>query len=255
MKKLLTLLLTTTALSVQSQSVELMSSLTFANLKNEQKTGYGTAEEPIPSGAFKYISNRPLLETQMRKLENSFRWPNGERISFAERFSTAGKSKASIVDCYTLVRPGTTDTIRLFVDPYTEAEAYYVPKGLIALDKATLAKEVAPYLKMAEELDAVPDAFILKESSAQLLQFISTNLNPAFFLDLDLLKPVLTDETADNELRGYLMRSYIFGKFIAAMKELPNSRQYAYDKMKLAFQKFQPLHPDVKTGAIADHLK
>lgn len=257
MKKTFTLLFLAAALTAKPQlpSTELMNLVTFPGLSNENKPDYGTKNYPIPSGAFKYITDRAKMNAQMLKLKNSYRWPTGELPDFSSRFSTRNAAGTGIIDCYTLVRPGSTDTLRLFVDPYKEESSYFVPKGLMPLTKAALAREIAPYVKLTEEIDAAPDAFALKETAAQLLQYIAQHIGVAAFTDPDLLRPALADEGADKDLRSFLMRAYIFGKFYAYAKDIPEPKAYAANKMKQSFERFTKLHPDVKTGNLTTLLK
>lgn len=254
MKKLLTLLLVAIALQAQSQSDELLNSLKFNNLKDEQKEGYGSKADPIPSGTFKSIANQANIQMQMNKFKNSYRWPDGSIIDFSKRFSTPGAGGRGILDCYTLVQAGKTDTIMLFVDPYRDAEVYYTPKGLIALNKAVLAKELAPYVKIAEELDAAPDPYVVK-TSGKLGLYISKQLGNELFIDEDILTPVFQDTAAGMILQGFLFRTYKYNKLVAYAKELPDPKKYAYDKLKITFKKFQLAHPDVSTGSLGTTLK
>lgn len=257
MKKTLLLLFIAISLTAKAQlpATELLNQITFSGLTSEVKADYGTADYPIPSGAFKNIADRPKMQLQMFKLSNSYRWPNGEKVDFSKRYSTANKSGTGMVDVYTLTQQGSKDTIRLYVDPYQEATTYFVPKGLVPLTREVLAKETAPYLKIVEELDQAPDASVLKEQAAQLLQYLSKNIGTAPFIDQEQLKALLNDQEAATDLRSYLMRYYIFGKFYAYAKDLPKPKEYALGKMKTAFEKFIALHPDVKTGNLKELLK
>lgn len=257
MKRTLLPLLITVCLTAKAQlpATDLLNQITFSGLTNEVKSDYGTLENPIPSGAFKNIADKSKMQLQMFRLTNSYRWPNGEKPNFSSRYSTANKNGTGVVDVYVLTRADSKDTLKLFVDPYQESDTYFVPKGLVPLTKELLAKEIAPYVKLVEELDQAPDASILKDQAGQLLQYLSQQVGTAPFIDQDQLKPLLTDQEADTNLKGYLMRSYIFGKFYAYAKDLPKPKEYAFNKMKTSFGKFVSLHPDVKIGRLKEFLK
>jgi hypothetical protein len=255
MKRIFTLLLVAAAATTQAQtpSDEFVKYLTFPNLKNEVKADYGTADNPLQSGAFQNIADRGAMQTQMRKLTNSYRWPDGSTLDFSKRGSMQGKN--GIVDMYTLAKPGTKDTVRLFVDPYHTSDNYFVPKGLVALNAPILAKELSPLVKIAEEIYAAPDASELKESSAQLLAAINKQFGTALFIDTAVVAPIVKDKEADKQFGGYLIRSYLFTKFLALSKNIKNPTQYATKKMKENFTKYTALHPDVKSGGLKDSLK
>lgn len=255
MKRIFTFLLVAIATTNQAQtpSDEFVKYLTFPNLKNEVKADYGTAQNPLQSGAFQNIADRGAMQVQMRKLINSYRWPDGSTLDFSKRGSMQGKT--GIVDVYTLAKPGNKDTVRLYVDPYHTSESYFVPKGLVALNGTLLAKELSPLVKIAEELYATPDASELKESSAQLMAAINKQFSTEMFLDADMVNPILKDQELDKQLGSYLLKTYIMTKFLAHAKNNKDPKQYATKKMKENFTRFTALHPDVKVGSLKDTLK
>lgn len=255
MKKFFTLLLVAAGIAAQAQktSVELVNYLSFTNLKNEVKPDYGTLENPLPSGAFINIDDRAGMQNQMRKLKNSYRWPDGSVLDFSKRGSMQGKS--GIVDLYTIVNANNKDTLRLYVDPYHKADTYFVPKGLVALNNSLLAKELAPLVKMAEEFYAAPDASVLKESTLQLVGAIQKQIGTDIFVDADALAPIINDKELDKDLGGYLVKTYLISKFLAHAKNIKDPKEYAVKKMKENFTKFSSLHPDVKSGTLKDTLK
>ena len=255
MKKIFTLLLVLLAVSVKAQkpSIELLNSLTLMGLKAEVKADYGTLDNPLPSGAFMHIEDRAAMQTQMRKLKNSYRWPDGSALDFSKRSSMQGKG--GIVDMYTIAHTNGKDTVRLFVDPYHNADTYFVPKGLVALNGALLAKELAPLVKMAEELYKAPDASILKESAAQLMGALTNQIGTDILIDEEAVRPILSDKEADKQLGSYLLRTYIFTKFLAYSKNIKDPKQYATKKVRENFTKFNKLHPEVNSGTLKDTLK
>lgn len=257
MTKVLTLIMILLTISAKSQSPspELLKVMLFNGLENKVKPGYGTKSDPIPSGAFKYIAEKNKMQVQMLKLTNSYRWPDGQSLDFSKRFSTRNEAGTGVLDCYTLVKPGTTDTLRLFVDPYREETAYYVPEGLTALTLPMLKKELAPYVKQIDELDTAPDPFALKETKMQLISYIYKHIGPATFIDPDMLSAVMTDKDADNDLKSHLAYMYMISKFYAYAKDIKAPKQFAFDKMKLGFQKFALTYPEVKTGELQTILK
>jgi hypothetical protein len=193
------------------------------------------------------------MQTQMRKLKNSYRWPDGSSLDFSKRGSMQGKS--GIMDLYTIVKADGKDTVRLYVDPYHSSDSYFVPKGLVALTSSQLAKELAPLIVIAEELYAAPDASMLRESSAQLLGALSKQMGTDIFLDLDVVAPIVNDKEADKQFGSYLIRSYLFSKFLAYAKNIKDPKQFASKKMKDNFIKYTALHPEVQCGSLKDTLK
>lgn len=257
MNKILTLLLVfaTAVAMAQSPSPELIKIISFEGMQNKVKKGYGSLADPIPSGAFKNVNDDNNRRSKMLKLMNSYRWPDGTLLDFSKRFSTKAQDGKGIVDCYTLINPGTADTIKLFVDPYRDTTVYFVPEGLVAVTPTQLAKEIAPYVKQIEEMEAAPDASILKESSSQTLVYLGQKIGFSGFVDNDILAGVVAEKEADKELTGFLVRAYIFNKFYAYAKNLPDSKAYAFEKMKANFREFTAAHPEVNTGNLKITLK
>lgn len=227
----------------QAQSTELLKFMSFENLQHVVRADYGTKANPIQTGAFININDR----SKMIKLKNSYRWPDGQTIDFSRRHSEPNADGKGIIDCYLLVKPGTTDTIRLYVDPYKISDFYYVPKGLVAIDLVLLKKEIEPYLKLVEELEAGKDAINLKDQSTKLITYISTSLGALPFVDGEI-RALIDDNEIDPLLKSFLFRSYMFNKFYAYGKGFENEKSYAMGKMKLNFQKHIALHPDAKIG-------
>lgn len=249
------LLLCTLGVKSQSASPELLNFISFSGLENKTKSGYGSIDDPIPSGAFMNPSDMANLRTQMLKLRNSWRWPDGQPIDFSKRFSTKAKSGDGILDCYSLVKPGSTDTIRLYVDPYHQASAYYVPKGLAAVTLPVLEKEIAPYVKEIEAIEASSDASQLKASSRQVFGYLNQNIGLKGLVDGDALQAVLSDKEAEKELKDLLLEAYVLNKFYAYAKNLPEAKQYAYSKMKANFEEYLVAHPEAKTGTLKTSIK
>lgn len=239
--------------NAQLPSDELVAYLTFENLKSENKADYGSQNNPIQSGAFKYISDRNKMMLKSLKFKNSYRWPNGEQIDFSNRRSINNGIK--IVDCYTIVRKGTTDTLKIFVDPYQESTEYFVPKGLTKLTKELLATEITPYLKLIEELEQSKDPYAEKENAGKILQYISQNIGIGLFNDADMLAKPMTDETADKDVKGFLMRAYIFNKFYALGHSKDNPKEYAFNKVKSNFKKLKTENPSLNVGNLDEILK
>ncbi|SER93207.1 hypothetical protein [Pedobacter rhizosphaerae] len=241
------------AAKAQLPADTLITYITFENLKGYNK-GYGTSiERPIGTGAFTNIADRASLQIRMAKLENSFRWPDGSSIDFSNRGSTSGKT--GIVDCYALKNPRTKETVTLYVDPYHTDSTFYIPEGLILVTKEILAKEMAPHLAKIDELDAAADPFAdQKENIKQELNYIAMKIGIGAFVDRDNLRKLMTDTQANNDLKNYLFNIYILHKFYAMGKNLPKSKEYALNKMKAEFLKFQKNHPDMEAGNIKINL-
>jgi hypothetical protein len=231
----------------------LVNYITFENLKGYNK-GYGTSiERPIGTGAFANLADRASLQMRMAKLENSFRWPDGSSIDFSNRGSMGGKT--GIVDRYTLKNPATKKTVTLYVDPYHTDSAFYIPEGLISVTKEILAKEIAPHLDKIDALIADNDPFIdQKEIMKQELNYIAMKIGIGAFVDRDNLRKLMTDTQANNDLKNYLFNIYILQKFYAMGKNLPKPKEYALNKMKDEFLKFQKNHPDMEAGNIKINL-
>ncbi|MCZ4243376.1 hypothetical protein [Pedobacter punctiformis] len=231
----------------------LITYITFENLKGHND-GYGASiDRPIGTGAFKNLVDRSYLSSRMAKLENSYRWPDGTRIDFTKRNSE--HSSTGIVDRYTLIHPNLKDTIWLFVDPYKLDSIFYVPKGLIAINKDVLAKEIAPQLKAIEDINAAKDAYSNEQQNIRnIANYIAARFGVVNFIDQDNLRKVMKDTQAGAEIKNYLFMLYVLNKFYALGKNITQPKMYALNKMKQAFINFQKEHPNVETGNIKINL-
>ncbi|ARS41743.1 hypothetical protein CA265_19635 [Sphingobacteriaceae bacterium GW460-11-11-14-LB5] len=237
----------------QLPSDTLMTYITFENLKGPDDAYGASIDRPIGSGAFKNISDRDNLKVRMAKLENSYRWPNGSKIDFTKRSSQ--HSSTGIVDRYTLINPDSKDTVFLFVDPYKTDSTFYIPKGLVVVSKAALAKEIAVQLKAIDDINAAKDAFSKEQENInKIANYIASNVGLVNFIDRENLRKVMTDTQADPELKNYLFKLYVLNKFYALGKNIPNTKAYALNKMKESFINFQKEHPDVAAGNIKINL-
>ncbi|MGM9476293.1 hypothetical protein ACS5PU_07675 [Pedobacter sp. GSP4] len=237
----------------QLPSDTLVTYVTFENLKGEI-AGYGTSiNRPIGTGAFKNIADRSYLSLRMAKLENSYRWPDGSRIDFTKRRSE--HTSTGIVDRYILVNPSTKDTLSLFVDPYHIDSTFFVPKGLIVLNKAVLAKEIAPQLSAIEKINTAKNVFSSQQDSInKIANYIASRIGVINFVDRENLAKVMTDTQASAELKEFLFKIYVINRFYALGKNISNSKVYALNKMRESFNSFQREHPDIETGNIKINL-
>lgn len=255
MKKIfMTLVLALLVSLSQAQYRKILSVLQFDNLENTVKQDYGSQTNPVESGAFMSIADDKGKRAGMRKLFNSYRWPNGGKIDFSKRFSTKGGSKG-IVDCYTLVNAETKDTLLLYVDPYKISETYYVPKGLVALTPSIMKPEIEPVLEQIQEINQAEDGMVLKLHAGNILRYLSQNFDQNLLIDQEKIKFLLEDEKADKALTGFLMRSYIFNKFYALAKDIDNEKDYAFEKMKANYKNYLKAHPETETGKLDEQLK
>ena len=218
----------------QLPSDSLIKYMSFENLKG-YRTGYGESiDNPLSSGAFNNISDRNAMQKRMAKLRNTYRWADGSVIDFSKRGSIMGKS--GMVDRYSLENPKTNERLTLVVDPYKTDSTYYIPKGLIALTKDVLAKEIAPYLNMIDEINKSADAFAKeKDKMSSVSNFIAINIGITPFIDRENIIKVMTDTQASNDLKSYLFGTYIINKFYALGKNLPDPKAFALTKMKDSF--------------------
>lgn len=255
MKTCYTLILCLIACLTKAQlpSDTLMTYITFENLKGPDDAYGASMDRPIGSGAFKNITDRENLKVRMAKLENSYRWPDGAKIDFTKRNSQ--HSSTGIVDRYTLINPNSKDTLFLFVDPYKTDSTFYIPKGLVAVSKEVLAKEIAIQLKSIEDINAAKDAFSNEQENINnIANYIASNIGLINFIDRENLRKVMTDTQANPELKNYLFKLYVLNKFYALGKNIANTKAYALNKMKESFVNFQKEHPDVATGNIKINL-
>ncbi|QPH37715.1 hypothetical protein [Pedobacter endophyticus] len=237
----------------QLPSDTLVHLISFENLQG-YKDGYGeSTNQPLSSGAFINIADRNARQNRMAKLRNSFRWPDGTVIDFSKRGSKMGKT--GMVDLYTLENPATKEVITLVVDPYKSDSVYYVPKGLIAVNKEIVAKEIAPFLKKIEVINSSGDAYTeQKDNIAAVTGYLAANVGVAGFLDRENLTKLMTDTQADAKLKNYLFGVYIINKFYALGKGIAQPKAYALKKMKESFVAFEKAHPDVEAGNIKINL-
>ncbi|WP_256002945.1 hypothetical protein [Pedobacter deserti] len=258
MKTKLTLIFLALCLTASAQlpSKALLDMVTLTGLKNEIKPGYGTTlQDPICTGAFLDISNTTAVREKMFRLMNSYRWADGSKLNFSKRVSYTRPDGSGITDCYMIPKPGTSDTLRLYVDPYKNTDIHFIPEGLAMLSLATIGKEISPYVEEIKAIEAASDAFILKEASGKILQYISNTFALAGFLDRDALQIIADDKQANAELKGFLVRAYILNKFYAYAHNLPEPQKYAFEKMKENFAEITKAHPDLTTGNLSAALR
>lgn len=237
----------------QLPAQELVNDITFENLKGSADDYGASIDKPIGTGAFKNIVDRNAMQIRMAKLRNSYRWPDGTVIDFSKRGSTSGKK--GIVDVYTLTDPTTKNVVNLYVDPYNTDSTYYIPRGLVAINPSILAKEIAPYLKLVDEIKSSKDSYTdQKDNLSKLINYLALNIGIANFIDRENLAKVMTDTQAKNEVKDYLFSSYVIHKFYALGKNLPTPKIYALDMMKADFAGFQKSHPEIETGNIKINL-
>ncbi|PWS27749.1 hypothetical protein DHW03_09225 [Pedobacter yonginense] len=254
MKTICTFLIcfTVTVCKAQLPAPELVTYITFENLKG-QSDDYGTSIKPIGTGAFTNIADRNAMQSRMTKLKGSFRWPDGSTIDFSKRGSKSGKQ--GIVDVYTLTNPTSHATINLYVDPYKTDSTYYVPKGLIAVNERILEKEIAPYLKLVEEIKDSKDGYVdQKDNLSNLVAYLASNVGLTNFIDRENLAKVMTDTQAKDDVKNYLLCLYVVYKFYALGKNYPNPKIYALEQLKVSLANFQKTHSDIETGNIKINL-
>jgi hypothetical protein len=255
MRKILITLITVCNVQIASaQYSKIMKVLQFENMVNQEMPDYGSLEKPIESGAFVNLLDGEGRANGMRKLYNSYRWPNGKRIDFSKRFSTKGGSKG-IVDCYILVNPITKDTLQLYVDPYKTSDKYYIPKGLIALNPELLKEEIETILEQIQEVNEAQDGEALKIHAGEILRYLASYSYQNLLIDQDQLKPLMQNMKADKTLVGFLMRSYMFNKFYALAKDLENEKAYAFEQMKANYANFIKVHPNYAEGDLDKYLR
>lgn len=189
----------------------------------------------------------------MKKLYNTFRWPNGKRIDFSKRASEHLTS--GIVDKYTLVNPTTKDTVFLVVDPYKLDKEFFAPKGLIAVDKKFITKEIEPVLVKIEELNAAENGDALKLHLKEVASYIFSTYDIDYFSNYPKLKDIVSDKQLDVGLKEYLFLTAVFNSFYAHAKNRTDIEQFVYDGLKKHFNNYLKHNAGVNKGDIEKLFK
>jgi hypothetical protein len=222
------------------------------NSSDKAPAQYGlSAENPITVGAFKFfLSNREKMLITMNRFYKTFTWPDGSLVNFSSRYSINVKNIP--IDVYSIVEPGKKDTIKLYANMYDDSPIF-VPSGLRQFTKAQFAAELKSVLEGISQVFSAKDWYgegPSKESTAKSLLYIQKNIGLEYFLDKDYIDPVMKDQVADQNLRGFLFRSYIFHKFYNLAVNGTSPIVNAYNSMLDDLNSTLKLHPELKTGSL-----
>lgn len=216
------------------------------------KPGYGmSAENPIKLGVYEDMTNQAKMSSIMGRFTNTFTWPDGSRVQFLSRKTVMINSVN--YDKFFAVKPGTTDTIALFVDMYNPGELG-VPECFKAFTKEKLAAEFTPTVTELRKFFTLGDKYAdttAKRVSIQLLSSLQTSVGIDYLLDKDYLDAILNNFGLDMDLKAYLMRSYMFHKFDAVLSGQPDAKVKAFNAMVDDFTDVTKRHPDLSTGGVA----
>jgi hypothetical protein len=245
-KILLYVVLITSGLYSSAQKIsEKIVPLFTMKIKGVATDSFGLiSAKPIPHGAFLYVGQTDKLTLKMSKLYNTFTWPSGEKLDFSKR-GTARSSSGGVLDVYSIPRPGTSEVINLYVDPYHEGEVY-IPQGLVIIKAASLNSEVLQMVSLIEEFNNTTDAFkdsVSKEKQARILIFLQTRVGLDHFFDAEIVNKL---KGVNIELRGFLFRTYMFNNFLALSKGKDDNKEEGFKTMKHAYKNLVKVHPSLK---------
>jgi hypothetical protein len=222
------------------------------NSSDKAPAQYGlSAEMPVTVGAFKFfLSDRERMLITMNRFYKTFTWPDGSPINFSSRYSINVKNIP--IDVYSIVARGSKDTIKLYASMYDDSPVF-IPSGLRQYTKEQFTAELKPILENIKQLFNSKDWFgdgPSKEETAKLLAYVQKNIGLAYFLDREFMAPVMNDTVADQNLRGFLWRSYIFHKLYNEGVNAPLPLVNAYNSVLDDMNSTLKLHPELKTGSL-----
>ena len=111
--------------------------------------------------------------------------------------------------------------------------ALLISTAIIALH-VQYARQHKLVMRKLVELTLAASVWLLPQMSHPNFHF--QNIGIGLFSDADMLTKPMTDETADKDVKGFLMRAYIFNKFYALGNSKDNPKEYAFGKLKANFK-------------------
>jgi hypothetical protein len=257
MKYLTLILLTIVSLAAKAQlpSNELYEQFVLKVAPGNSPKGYGlTPEKPVTVGIYADMTDQQKVTAQTSRFYKTFVWADGSPVDLTSHSSTMINNQN--IDQYTLVKPGTTDTIMMYVDMYNNTPIS-VPKGLSVYSKQQLAKEIAPWVSKVNQLDSLADSYTEegRQISFSILGYLQRTTGLGYFMDKDVIDPLMAENQSDMDLRAFLLRSYISHKFLYAATDQPLAKIKAYNAMVKDYLNVIKNHPDVQTGALPALMK
>lgn len=249
LKLLIPFLLLGAIAKAQLPSTELYEHFILTINADKAPAGYGlSADKPITVGAYEDLTSETKQNQLFMRFYNSYQWPDGSMVKYIDR-KTKMVNNAN-VELFRTVKPGTQDTITLYVDLYKSGPVY-VPEGFKAFTKELLAEQFAPTLQQIKTYDATADKFgdaTAKLTSIQLLAYLQTNVGLDYLMDKDQIGNLMENYGMDTDLKAYLMRSYIFHKFEFEVTGQDNAKVKAFNAMVDDYLDATKKHADLITG-------
>jgi len=259
MKTLITLfaaLMLTTIVKAQLPSTSLYERFVLNINPEKPDSAYGRIpERPIMVGGNKYLANPEEGRKLMTRFARTYTWPDGSPLEFSK--PTTVFLSGTNVDKYVLRKAGSTDSLTIYVDMFNEG-LVGVPDGLSLYSKAQLAKDLKPVVDTINTLFAAKDGFKdaeIQRKSFMLISFLQTSVGLDYLMDKDQLGALLADNTADGDLKAYLIRSYVFHRFVFDVEGQANPATKAYNAVVAEYANVVKLHPDVKKGQLDTVLR
>ncbi len=113
------------------------------------------------------------------------------------------------------------------------------------------------FLFQIKKYDAIADKYgddNAKQVSFQLLGFLQSNVGVDFLLDQDMVAPVMNDLGLDLDLKAFLIRSYMFHKFLYELTGQSDSKIKAFNFMVDDYQTAIKGHDILMKGKLSTTL-
>jgi hypothetical protein len=215
--------------------------------------GYGlSAEHPILVGAYEAdLSNQQKVNHELNRFLKTYLWADGSQIVFIDRKREMINSVN--IDKFRVTKAGSKDTLTLYTDMYNSGPVA-VPAGFKFYSKQQFATELTPICDQIKKYDAIPDKYgddNAKQVSFQLLGFMQSSVGIDYLMDKDVLAPLLNDVGLDLDLKAFLMRSYMFHKFVYEVTGVPDAKKNAFNFMVDDYQTAIKAHDVFSKGNLA----
>ena len=218
--------------------------------------GYGfSADAPILVGAYEAdLANQQKVMHEVNRFLKTYLWADGTQIIFIDRKRVMINNNN--VDKFRITKEGSKDTLTLYTDMYKSGPVA-VPAGFIFYSKEKFAADLAPICEQIKKFDAVPDKYGdegAKAAGFQLLGFMQTNVGIDYLMDQDMLAPLLNDVGLDLDLKAFLIRSYVFHKFLYEVTGEPDVKVKAFNFMVDDYQIAIKAHDIFAKGHLAETM-
>lgn len=244
-----------TMVKAQLPSTSLYEHFVLSINPNKPDSAYGRMpERPILLGGNKYLANPEEGRKLMTRFGRTYTWPDGSPVEFSK--PTTVFLSGTNVDKYVLHKAGSHDSLVIYVDMFNEG-LVGVPDGLSLYSKAQLGKDLKPVIDTINTLFTAKDPYkdaAIQQKSFMLVSFLQNSVGLNYLMDQNQIGALIADNTADGDLKAYLIRSYIFHKFVFDATGQENAGNKAFNAVAAEYVNVLKLHPDLKKGQLDNLL-